>query len=356
VKYVHFRFPLTTSVGQTTIEQFYMLESKESMEFTDVFTVDRVICAVGLVLLARWLLTTSLGRKALVDSPPRRNYMPVYAPFFPLLIWFGPVPLASMLARQLWPDLKPWQGVVLDNGIFCLGALVTAIVIVGMARFYFEQGLTGFGLGLKRLRLRRIVRDFGAGAVNLLAVWPLVMAAMVLTIVIVELVSQRQYKIARHEELNLILEYPQWPLRLVIAFVAIVVAPILEEMLFRGLFQTAIRTFLETWLGTRHSGLVDREPNPDAQSVSEASQIPSDEPRVTSLEPPATTHTGRIWLAIFLSSAFFALMHANPGHWPSLFILGTCMGYAYEKSGSLIRAMFIHAIFNAVTVAATLSQ
>ena len=112
-------------------------------------------------------------------------------PFFPLLIWFGPVPLASVLARQLWPDLKAWQGVFLDNGIFCLGALVTAIVVVGMARLYFEQGLTGFGLGLKRLGLRAIGRDFGAGAVNLLAIWPLVMAAMILTVFLMTLISIR---------------------------------------------------------------------------------------------------------------------------------------------------------------------
>ncbi len=321
------------------------------MKFTDVFTVDRVICAVGLLLLARWLLTTSLGRKALADSPARRNFMPLYAPFFPLLIWFGPVPLASALAHQLMPDLQPWQGIFLDNCIFCLGALVTGAVIIGLARSYFEQRLKGFGLDP-----RTIVRDFGAAAVNLIAIWPMVMAAMVLTIVVVELVSQKQYHMARHQDLNLIIEYPQWPLRILIAFVAIVVAPVMEEMIFRGLVQTAARTFLETWLVPRAPYPRIESETPSIQGTTDEPQITSPEPRVPSHEPRAPARTGHIWLAILISSGFFALMHANPGHWPSLFVLGTCMGYAYEKSGSLIRSMFIHAFFNAATVAATLSQ
>jgi len=65
---------------------------------------------------------------------------------------------------------------------------------------------------------------------------------------------------------------------------------------------------------------------------------------------------GRVWLAIVISSGLFAMMHANPGHWPALFVLGIGMGYAYEKSGSLLQPIFIHALFNATTIAATLSQ
>ena len=139
----------------------------------------------------------------------------------------------------------------------------------------------------------------------------------------------------RHQELNLIVEYPQLPLRILIVVVAVLVAPVLEEMLFRGLVQTTIRSLLEQWHGLPARGRFHGQDG-------HATFTPS-----TRL---------RIWLAIVISSVFFALMHANAGHWPALFVLGVCMGYAYEKSGSLLRSIFIHSLFNATTIIATLSQ
>ena len=62
------------------------------------------------------------------------------------------------------------------------------------------------------------------------------------------------------------------------------------------------------------------------------------------------------WPAIAISSLLFTMTHADAGHWPALFVLGICMGYAYEKSGSLFRPIFIHSIFNAISVIATLNQ
>jgi hypothetical protein len=61
-----------------------------------------------------------------------------------------------------------------------------------------------------------------------------------------------------------------------------------------------------------------------------------------------------VWLSIAAGAALFAIAHANTGHWPALFILGVCLGYAYEKSGSLLRPVFIHSIFNAIMVASAL--
>jgi len=43
-------------------------------------------------------------------------------------------------------------------------------------------------------------------------------------------------------------------------------------------------------------------------------------------------------------------------HWPSLFILALGLGYAYERSGSLLRSIFMHALFNAINIAGVLTQ
>ena len=308
-----------------------MFDGKESIEFAEVFTADRIICVAGLLLLARWLLATSLGRKALAGAHARRNNMPLYAPLIPLVIWFGPVPMISMVAQKLWPGLQAWQNAFLDNCIYGIGAMVTVGVMLILARTYFARRLRGFGLNA-----RTIVRDFAAAFVNLLTVWPLVMAAMILTVFLMTLVSNQEYQMERHQELNLIVEHPQLPLRILIVVVAVLVAPVLEEMLFRG--------FLQTMLVSHMSSLVFRRCK-GARGTTGS----TDERR--------TTNDGfRIWLAIVISSVFFALMHADPGHWPALFVLGIGMGYAYEKSGSLLRPIFIHALFNATTIVATLSQ
>jgi len=293
------------------------------MEFAKALTAEHFICLAGLVLLAYWLLKTSFGAKALADAAPRRNSMPFYLPLIPLFIWFGPVPMAVLAAEELTRDLlRDWQIAFLDNCIFSAGAVVTTAAILLLARAHFARRLRGFGLNVKT-----IVADFFAGFTNLLTVWPLIMAAVILTTFFGEQIWGQDYQMQQHQELELITEYSQLPLRIIIVIVAVIVAPLLEELLFRGLVQTML-----------------------ASHISYAARSSSnDEPRQIRSELG-------VWLAIAISSGLFAMMHANPGHWPALFVLSVCLGYAYEKSGSLFRPIFIHSFFNAVSIAAALSQ
>jgi membrane protease YdiL (CAAX protease family) len=295
------------------------------MEFIKTITVYHVICLVGLLLLVRWLLKTSLGRKALADSVPRRNNMPLYLPFIPLFIWFMVVWLITSIAQILFGDLQDWQNDVLDSLILCIGELSTIAVILFFAGIYFTRRLKGFGLDIKT-----IVKDFYAAFVNLLTVWPLIVAAMELTSYFGELFWGGEYQIQQHQQLKLITENPQLLSRILIVFTAVIIAPLLEEMLFRGLFQTAIRSYIAHF----RSMLVPQNA-PDAERAKDRYGA---------------------WLAIAISSVLFTMTHANTGHWPALFVLGICMGYAYEKSGSLFRPIFIHSIFNAISIIATLNQ
>lgn len=300
-----------------------MFNVKQSMEFAKTLTAEHFICLAGLVLLAYWLLKTSFGARALTDAAPRRNSMPFYLPLIPLFVWFGPVPMAVLAAEKLTKDLlRDWQIAFLDNCIFSAGAVVTTAAILLLARAHFARRLRGFGLNVKT-----IVADFFAGFTNLLTVWPLIMAAVILTTFFGEQIWGQDYQMQQHQELELITEHSQLALRIVIVIVAVIVAPLLEELLFRGLVQTTL---------VSHISYVVR-------------RVSNDEPR--------TIRSGlRVWLAIAISSGLFAMMHANPGHWPALFVLSVCLGYAYEKSGSLFRPIFIHSFFNTVSIAAALSQ
>jgi len=92
-------------------------------------------------------------------------------------------------------------------------------------------------------------------------------------------------------------------LQVLMAALAVLVAPLVEELMFRGLFQSMIRSYL-----------------------------------------------GRPWPAIAITSILFAGIHTNAEHWPALFVLALGLGYSYEKSGSLLRPIFMHAMFNGVTI------
>ena len=145
--------------------------------------------------------------------------------------------------------------------------------------------------------------------INLLTIWPLVMVAFVVTMNIGVFIHGPEYQVQRHEGLKTLAEYPQLAPRILVTIVAVIVAPLLEELLFRGLFQTMIRSII--------------------------------------LRP---------WTSILLSSVIFTAVHADSSHWPALFVLAICLGYAYEKTGSLLRPIFIHSIFNTCAIVATMIQ
>ena len=268
--------------------------------------VETIIFLAGAALLVRWLIRTSLGRKALDDSPPRRNDMPFYLPLIPFFFTYGIVATAKVIAGKLTEDWPAWQRAVVDNVILCVGAAMTAALIVFLARVYFARRLKGFGLSL-----RKLPKDLLAAPLYLLAVWPLILAAIWLTINLAQLASGQEYRMQKHEQLQVVTEHPQLAVRVLVIAGTVLIGPFYEELLFRGLVQTTIRSFLF-----------------------EAGY--------------------RAWPAIIFSSVLFAAMHSNPGHWPALFVLGACMGYAYEKSGSLWISIFIHVIFNAINIIGTL--
>jgi membrane protease YdiL (CAAX protease family) len=309
-----------------------------------------VFCLAGLTVLGIWVGRTSFGRNALADSKPRRNNMPLYLPFVLLFVWFGSVGLAVAAIGRFYPHLPDWQSALVNNVVICIGAVVVVALAILLANAHFARRLKGFGLNL-----RTVHRDFAAAVVSLLAVWPLMLGMIMLTRFLGQVIFGPEFEMQQHEELELITTYSQLPLRIMVVVVAVVVAPVLEEVLFRGLFQTMLRSFLET---RRMRFGIRRAAEGDTQSHIEEPAAPAafDDPAPAGsgseaeAEQPAAGSSHPVWVAIVFSSALFAMVHAEPAHWPALFLLGICLGYAYEKSGSLLRPIFIHAIFNGVTI------
>jgi len=255
--------------------------------------------------------------------------MPIYLPFIPLFIWFGPIPIVIHIVEGLTADLRDWQSIYIDHLIFCIGAIITIAVIIFLARATFARRLKGFGLNAKTIH-----KDFLAAPVFLLSIWPLLFVMIELTTYFGKSIWGHDYEMPQHGELQKITTYPQLPLQILIIITAVLVGPVLEEALFRGLFQTMIRSYLE-------------QKTEDRRQKTEASSI---------LHYPSSIIGRGTWLSIVISSIIFTMIHQNPAHWPALFVLALCLGYSYEKSGSLLRPIFIHCLFNAITITAVLTQ
>lgn len=271
-------------------------------QFASDLTGEDIFYLVGILFLGIWLLKTSFGTTAFINSPLRRNKMPFYLPLVPFLIWFLFAPAVVFIKEKTFPSLPGRQQVFADNIIVSVSAVVAMTITLLLVRKYFVRRLKGFGLNPKT-----IPADFIAAIVNLISIYPLVLLAVVLTIYIGQAVWGDKFQLPQHEELKSLIEYSQPYVRAVIIITAVAVAPVFEEFLFRGLFQTLIRSYLN-----------------------------------------------RPWTGIFISGVLFASAHANASHAPALFLLGICLGYSYEKSGSLFRPIFIHSLFNSTSILAAL--
>lgn len=258
------------------------------------------LCAAGVVLLGVWMWRYD-GPRALDKGPVRRNCVPLMLPFLLFVLWFFAMFLLSILVDSYFGSAGEAQATAGHN--LMMLALNGALIAVMLAAGYglFARRLKGFGLNPKTL-----LKDIGWGTVNLAAVYPLVVGGILLVTLIGQLVTGEDYTIPAHESLEELMAFEQVWVRALVIVLVVAVVPVMEELLFRGLMQTAIRSVL-----------------------------------------------GMSWPAVMMTSGLFAIVH-SPTHAPAIFALACGLGYAYERSGSLFRPIVMHVLFNASSVAAAL--
>lgn len=133
---------------------------------------------------------------------------------------------------------------------------------------------------------------------------------------------------------------------------AIVLAPAAEELFFRGVIQSwlfkairgALRPSVEEGQGPLEPGSTEEGaapvPLPEALDVGESKAYPRRIDRRAE------------WLAIGLTSIFFALAHWE--QWPApvaIFFLSLALGFVYQRTGSLWSSFVLHAFFNGLSTA-----
>jgi membrane protease YdiL (CAAX protease family) len=262
-----------------------------------------LVLTAGLCIFVAWLFWHG-GFAALKKAPTRRIRWNFFLwPLIILFIW----QLSAMILLKSIAQLKGLEIRSLPESItYPVNAVVEIALIVIMlivAHKSFARSLKGFGLNR-----RTIPKDICFSIIHLLSVLPFIYFALFLVLFCGRLLNG-DFEVQKHDTLTFLSENGSIMRRGMIVLTALLIVPVFEEMLFRGFLQSTIRS---------------------------------------STSP---------WIAIIATSTFFTLIHyPNYTHMPSLFFLSCGLGYAYERSGSLLRPILMHLIFNGISVVSTLIQ
>lgn len=206
-----------------------------------------------------------------------------------LVAWFASLGRESLAAEG--SRLVDFRDVVTG------AALYGAIVLFLAGSMVYRNISLEDALGLGRAGFGRAL---GHGLLALVAAYPLLL--LVQAMVYGASGGQMQ-----PQEVVEFLQHAEAPRdRIAVLVMAVIVAPVAEEFIFRGYLYPVGRKYLGPFF------------------------------------------------AVAGSSFFFALLHGHLASLPALFTLAVCLALAYEKSGSLLVPMVMHATFNAVSILAIL--
>lgn len=245
----------------------------------------------GAMLIASWLLMLSFyfwlavrsSQKAVLTTQPFGLPDALYAEV--LGLW-----MISIMAQGFHAPQQP----------ITLGAIIANSVLYG-ALVFGVFGVIGFqkhsAVEIFQLQPSRFPKAAVTGLLWLVIIYPLIVVTQSLV----------QHFTGSQDDTQLIihyfLEHPDFKHRLAVILMAVIVAPVAEEIIFRGYFYGVLR---------RYGG-----------------RIP----------------------AILTSSLLFAAIHVHLPSAPGLFLLAVALCLVYERTGSLWANITLHAAFNATTVA-----
>ncbi len=272
-----------------------------------------VILIAGPAVLALLARCGCLRRDALAAGPSRRvGLVPA-----DLLVTLGLMILGPSLIAYFMPLATPADGAADPDVLASAGRILLAQASgQGLPVLYllWRAGSAPRGLRLIGVVPTKPRRDLAWGALGFLVAVPMVFATIQATVILGELFGQEAPVLA-HDMLKMLVHSDSKLGSALIAVSAILVAPVLEEAVFRGTVQSVM------------------------------------------VEVAGET---KRWGVVLVASFVFALIHANTATWenwqalPGLFVLGLVLGWLYERSGSLWPGIILHMGFNTLNIAMAL--
>jgi membrane protease YdiL (CAAX protease family) len=199
----------------------------------DLFVL--ALCAIGIAFLVCWLCGYA-GPVDLARCPVRRNRLPVYLPFVQMAVWVVVVFDVMVMIDSTVAGLPAWRQEMFKYLALSVIELVLILVFVCFAWHSFARRLKGFGLNLHTL-----ARDLLAAIINLVSVLPLVLLGIWMAIYLGRLVAGPDFAMQANEGMTVVVQNSQPSLRILMFVFLILIAPIFEEMLFRGMLQSVMR-------------------------------------------------------------------------------------------------------------------
>ena len=260
------------------------------------------LCGIGICVFLIWLArTVNNPTKVKLSVTPGRsnNLTPVHI-------------IAMFLLWRLTLDLVMRIGLYVKLGssqiAISAGIAASLVALFGgliMAKYSFDGEAAG-GMGFTP---RRWVNDSIRSVIGLMAILPVCMGLLLATTLLIKqwcpdlLVTHQFLGILTDPKISVF-----W--RVMVIPAAVVLAPLGEEVFFRGLLQSMFRRYLQ-----------------------------------------------RPWVAIVLTSILFSAIHYPIiQSMPALFALSLALGYNYERTGRLYSPIMIHMLFNLVNIAEVLTN
>lgn len=137
---------------------------------------------------------------------------------------------------------------------------------------------------------------------------------------------------------------------------AVVLAPLAEETLFRGVLQGWLSGIFQT---SKRSSPPPASPAvaPDEGAPGPSSFVPAEPDFAVREKTDSGGPDAVCWPAVVMTSVLFAALHSP--QWPApiaLFFFSMILGVAYQRTGSLLTAITTHGVFNAFSTLMMLVQ
>jgi membrane protease YdiL (CAAX protease family) len=258
--------------------------------------------AAGVIYLRGWLRLDALR-----DGPSRNTGLSL------MDVGAGVVLLnvLGLLMTTNWSLLSARLGLSGEDAWSRAGGAIFGQLTMQLPVVCFVMGRAGLSKAAQRelgVLPRDVRADVMTAVVALLLALPLVMGVSVWTTLVGECFGVVPPKFG-HDLLRVMVGSESMVARGLLIVSAVVLAPVLEEVIFRGLVQSGLSSVV-----------------------------------------------GNRWVVVVISAVFFAGIHSVA--WqalPGLLVLGLVLGWVYEKRGSLWPGILIHAGFNAANVAMALA-
>lgn len=211
------------------------------------------------------------------------------------------IPVFIKVVKQVFGlDLVETFG---QNTILLSLSLVVNIVT---CLYIFNIVRTGYGLPVASLGLtiRNWKNDVKTGLKHYLIVLPVIIGS---GFIVDSVLRAFGIEPERQDIINNLLGEDSLGVLAFMVFFGMLAAPIIEELLFRGFLQSAVRITCDKWQ------------------------------------------------TVFISGFVFALIHWNGHVFLQIFILGLLLAYLFEKTGSLVAPITVHICHNTITLAFLIS-